>query len=328
MKAVALVSSGLDSMLAARIVRNQDIDVVGLHCVFRFDPAARSDHRPLLERRLASAGIPVVVHDVTDRFLPVVLYPGHGYGSQVNPCIDCKIFMFKQAGELMREINADFMVTGEVLGQRPMTQTRPMMIHIEKESGLKGRVLRPLCALHMEETLPEKHGWIDRKKLFAFAGRGRKNQIALAKTLGIEAYEQPAGGCILTNPQFGARARALFKFRKKDEILISDFQLLRLGRHFWPHSRFHCIIGRNEQDNTLLERFGAVRTAIEPKYIPGPLALAETQQPDEIELSCRIAARYCKHENQPVLMECRRGGEVFEIEAVPFTETEIEAWRI
>ena len=327
-KAVALVSSGLDSMLAARIVRNQNIDVIGLHCFFRFDPTAGSDRLPLLESRFKHAGIPVIVRDVTDQFLSIVLYPRHGYGSQVNPCIDCKIFMFKQAGELMHEIGADFLVTGEVLGQRPMTQTRPMMIHIEKESGLRGRVLRPLCALHMEETLPEKQGWIDRKKLFAFAGRGRKNQIALVKTLGIKEYEQPAGGCILTNPQFGARARALLKFRKKEEILISDFQLLRLGRHFWPHSRFRCIVGRNEQDNIWLEEFSAVRTAIEPKHITGPLALAETREPDEIELSSRIVARYCRHEDRPVLMECRRAGRISEIEAVPFTEAEVEAWRI
>jgi tRNA-specific 2-thiouridylase len=327
-KAVALVSSGLDSMLAAFIVKKLNIEVVGLHCVFRFDPNAESDHRLLLENRFLPAGIPVIVRDVTDQFLPVVLKPHHGYGSQVNPCIDCKIFMFRRAKELMLETGADFLVTGEVLGQRPMTQNRPMMIHIEKESGLRGLVLRPLCALHMEITVPEQEGWIDREQLFAFAGRGRKDQIALAETLGVKEYEQPAGGCILTNPQFAARVRALLKFRKIEEIQIADFQLLHLGRHFWPNPSLHCIVGRNEQDNAILERFCEGRAAIEPKHIPGPLALAETLEQDDIELSSRIVARYCKHRGQPVLMECRLGDRIFEIVANPLRESEIAMWRI
>jgi tRNA-specific 2-thiouridylase len=293
-KAVALVSSGLDSMLAAFIIKRMHIEVIGMHCVFRFDTKADFNCLPL-ENRFRPAGIPVMVQDVTAEFLPVLLKPQHGYGSQVNPCIDCKIFMFRRAKEFMRETGADFLVTGEVLGQRPMTQTRPMMIHIEKESGLKGRVLRPLCALHMEMTVPEQQGWIDRKQLYAFSGRGRKDQIALAKTLGIEEYEQPAGGCILTNPQFAARVRALLKFRKIEEIHITDYQLLRLGRHFWLNSGLHCIVGRNEQENVTLERFREGRAAIEPKQIPGPLVLAETQRQDDIRLCCSIAARYCKH---------------------------------
>jgi tRNA-specific 2-thiouridylase len=327
-KAVALVSSGLDSILAAFIVKRLNIEVVGLHCVFRFDPNLESDNRPPIKNRFLPAGIPVIVRDVTAEFLPVVLKPDHGYGSQVNPCIDCKIFMFKRAKELMQEAEADFLVTGEVLGQRPMTQTRSMMIHIEKESGLRGLVLRPLCALHMEMTVPEQQGWIDREQLFAFAGRGRKDQIALAKTLGIKEYEQPAGGCILTNPQFAARARALLKFRKVEEIQIADFQLLHLGRHFWPNPSLHCIVGRNEQDNAILERFCEGRAAIEPKHIPGPLALAETREQDDIELCSRIVARYCKHRGQPVLMECRLGDRIFEIEANPLKESETAVWRV
>lgn len=328
-KAVALISSGLDSMLAVKTVHDLGVDVTGLHCVFRFDPTADESAQDTLRQQFKSLGIPMIVLDVTDDFLQVVLYPEHGYGSEVNPCIDCKIFMFMQAKKVMQEIGASYLITGEVSGQRPMTQNKPMMYHIEKMADLKGLVVRPLTAKNLRETLPEQQGWIHRDKLYDFAGRGRKQQITLAKSFGIEHYNQPAGGCILTTPQYSKRAHALFKHRVRSDISISDMQLLRLGRHFWPNDHLHVIVGRSESDNILIDNYSRHCIRIEPVDLKGPVSLVENVRDHrDIEMACKITARYCRHEGAAVRMGCTENHQVKELSVKPFGEADIAQWRI
>lgn len=329
MKIAALISSGLDSRLAAKTMRNLGFEVIGLHCVFRFDPTADPDMQSRMDRLYARDGIPVVIRDVTRDFFPILLDPKHGFGSEVNPCIDCKIFMYRQARLFMNEIGARFLVTGEVLGQRPMTQNKPALVRIEKESGMDGLVVRPLSARHLPETLPEQKGWIDPKRLFGITGRGRKEQIALAEKFSIAEYEQPAGGCILTTPQFGSRARALFEHRRKSDISVSQFQLLRLGRHFWPNDHLQVIVGRNERDNRILEQYTEGRTVIEPVHIAGPLTLAEPiRNPSDLRIAARITARYCRHQNQPVQMRYTSQSSEGILDVKALSEADVSRWRV
>ena len=300
MKAVAMVSSGLDSMLAAKMIQDMGIEVTGLHAVFRYDPYMSEDPTDKMTELFKPTGIQLRIVDYSEAFLPVLLNPAHGYGSCVNPCIDCKIFIFTQAKKLMDEIGASFLFTGEVLGQRPMTQKRNMMKHIERAAGLERLVLRPLCAKHLEPTIPEEEGWVDRNQLLDIIGRGRKVQLAMVKEYGIERFNSPAGGCILTNPQYADRAKALMTHRRKESLTVEDFQLLRLGRHFWPKPYLQIIVGRHEEDNTMLEKFIPSRWYFEAVVEPGPVVLATgVHNQEDIELVAGITARYCKKSGEP-----------------------------
>ena len=300
MKAVAMVSSGLDSMLAAKMIQDMGIEVTGLHAVFRYDPYMSEDPTDKLTELFKPTGIELKIIDYSEAFLPVLLNPAHGYGSCVNPCIDCKIFIFTQAKKLMEEIGASFVFTGEVLGQRPMTQKRNMMKHIERAAGLERLVLRPLCAKHLEPTIPEEEGWVDRNQLLDIIGRGRKVQLSMVKAYGIEQFNSPAGGCILTTPQYADRAKALINHRSKGSLTVEDFQLLRLGRHFWPKQHLQVIVGRHEDDNIMLENFISGHWYFEATVEPGPIVLATgVQNQDDIELVAGITARYCKKSGEP-----------------------------
>ncbi|MBN2104706.1 tRNA 4-thiouridine(8) synthase ThiI [bacterium] len=329
MKAVALISSGLDSLLAVKAIRDLGIEVIGLHCMFHFDSTADSDIQNTMNRLFNPVNIPVVIRNVTNDFYPILINPEHGYGKEVNPCIDCKIFMLRQAKQFMNDIGASFIITGDVVGQRPMTQKQPILYFIEKKAAVAGMVVRPLSAKKLRKSQPEQKGWIDRSRLYGISGRGRKLQIALAEKFGINEYEQPAGGCILTTPQFGQRARALFRNRKKSEISVEDIQLLRLGRHYWPSGYLHVIVGRNEQDNRMLEAFAAHRTVIEPLEITGPLTLVENaRNQEDLNIAAAITARYCKHRNHMIKMRCRHNNEEGVLTVIPFSEQKISAWRI
>jgi len=330
-KAVALVSSGLDSLLSVKIVRDMGIDITGLHCVFRFDPTEEVEAiRMALDQLFNPFGVPVIIRDVTDDFFPLLIHPDHGYGSEVNPCIDCKIFMYKQARQLMEKMGASFLVTGEVVGQRPMSQNKSTLYHIESQAGMRDRVLRPLSANNLRKCLPEKKGWIDREQLFGITGRGRKMQMVLADNFSIHNYNQPAGGCILTTPQFGERTRALFSHRKKSDISVSDIQLMRLGRHFWPNNHLHVIVGRNREDNQNLEKYVQNRIMIEPAEIAGPLTLAENiHDQTDLHIAAAITARYCRHQNQPVVMKYKNSGNIFSRLIIrAFPEDQILQWQI
>lgn len=328
-KALALVSSGLDSLLAARIMQSLGIDVLGVHFSFRFNPLLE-DPETRLTRLFKPFGIPVRVVDISEDFLKMVLKPEHGYGKGVNPCIDCKIFMFRRAKALMEETGARFLVTGEVPGQRPMSQMKPILFHIEKQGGLHGLVVRPLGALGLPESIPEREGWIDRGRLYGIQGRSRKEQLVLAEKFGIRNFPQPAGGCILTDPQYAARARILFKNRGRAEIRTEDMQLLRLGRHFWPGPGLHVIVGRDLDDNTVMESFRAGRWCFEAAGMEGPLVLADGIAGEEdIRLVAGITARYMgKKKEGPFRIVFQGPGRSGEIEAGRLDERLVASWQV
>jgi tRNA U34 2-thiouridine synthase MnmA/TrmU len=253
-KAVALLSGGLDSTLAVKMVLDQGVEVIALNFMTPFCncTAKSSSCKHEAVRVAREFGIPVRVRAKGMEYLKIVENPRHGYGRGLNPCIDCRVFMHREARELMAEEGAGFLITGEVLGQRPMSQRRPTLRLIERESGTEGLVLRPLSAQHFEPTVPEQKGWVDRAKLLAIQGRSRKEQIQLAEALGVTDYPCPAGGCLLTDADFAAKLKDLFENRPDYDL--ADVKLLRTGRHFRLHPQLKVVVGRNQAENEALER--------------------------------------------------------------------------
>lgn len=296
MKAIVLISGGLDSTLAAKLVKDLGVELIALNTV---SPFCLCNHRSssgcfhganLVAKDL---GLKLFSVNVAEDFLEIVKQPKHGYGSNMNPCIDCRILLFKKAKEIMRNEGASFVITGEVVGQRPMSQRKETMRLIEKESGLTGLVVRPLSAKALEPTIPEKEGWIDRDKLLAISGRGRREQMDMAKEFGINDYPCPSGGCLLTDPEFSKRLRDLMKFQ---EINLSEINLLKTGRHFRLKDNAKLVVGRDEKENARLIDFTREDDHIfEPvDILAGPTALGRGIFDKElIELSCSIVCGYC-----------------------------------
>ncbi|MEM2322087.1 MAG: hypothetical protein QW657_02630, partial [Candidatus Bathyarchaeia archaeon] len=224
-KALALVSGGLDSLLALRLILDQNIDVEAVHFMTPFFKCC-----DLVDRISKDFGIKLHVIFLGQEFLDIVANPRHGYGSQMNPCIDCRILMFRKAKELAEKIGADFLVTGEVLDERPFSQRLKAMLLIEREAGLEGKVLRPLSARLLPPTEAEREGWVDRGRLLAIRGRRRTPQIELAAKYGIKDYPNPSGGCLLTDPAFARRVRDHLNHEGK--LTLDDAILLMTGRHF------------------------------------------------------------------------------------------------
>ncbi|TRZ50545.1 tRNA 4-thiouridine(8) synthase ThiI, partial [bacterium] len=217
MKTIALISGGLDSILAARLIKKQGFDVIPLHFKIPFchrDKGISSRENNLISFVKNNLGSDLKISDITSEFLKLLIKPEHGFGANLNPCIDCKIFMLTKAKEMMKELDAAFVITGEVLGQRPMSQHRQALELIEKKSGLEGLLLRPLSAKLLPETIPEKEGWVSRDKLLNFSGRSRKSQINLAQEFRMENYPNAAGGCLLTDPEFAGRLKELIAHRQ------------------------------------------------------------------------------------------------------------------
>lgn len=285
MKAIGLLSGGLDSQLSIRLMLEQGVEITAVHfrTIFCTCPTKECCKSTL------GLGISFVEFNNTKEFLEIVKDPPHGYGSGMNPCIDCRILMFKKAKRYMEEIGADFIVTGEVIGQRPMSQRRGAIELIENESGLCGLVVRPLSAQLLPQTIPEQKGWIDRNRLLAHSGRSRKLQISLASGFGMKDYPCAAGGCLLTDPGFTRRIKESFQY---GEDSLSDVQLLKIGRHFRLFNKAKLVVGRNEMENkriTNLTRQGDI--LIEPFDVPGPTALL--RKGEFLDLALGICARYC-----------------------------------
>ena len=295
MRAVALLSGGLDSILAVRLILDQGVEVEALNFLSVFCTCTpRSSSCSAAKSAVRQLGVDLKVTNTTDEFLEIVKRPKHGYGRNLNPCLDCRIMMFRRAGEHMRKTGASFLVTGEVLGERPMSQRRDAMRIIEKEAGLDGLIVRPLSAALLEPSIPEKEGWIDRSKLLAIAGRSRKPQIALAKSYSINDYPCPAGGCLLTVPSFTERMRDLMRFTP--DFCLSDVRLLKVGRHFRLSDSAKAVVARNDVENDqLLELTTDDDVLMETADFTGPLTVVRGEAGDEdLLFSAAITARYSK----------------------------------
>jgi len=275
-------------------------------------------------------GVPLKVIYGGQDYLELVRNPKYGYGSQMNPCIDCRIFLFRKARELMEEVGADFVVTGEVLGERPMSQRLETMRLIERESNLEGRVLRPLSAKCLEPTLPELEGMVDREKLLGIKGRSRKPQIALAEALGVHDYPCPAGGCRLTDPQFANRVRDAIRH---EEFTLPEVQLLKLGRHFRLPGGAKVIVGRNEGENSLLSRSASpTDLLLEALGVPGPIVLLKKAQGDEdVKVAASMCLWYSDFTGNLGTVRCRakaQGDGFVEVEVAPMDDRTLEIYRI
>ncbi len=266
-KALGLCSGGLDSTLAGVVLRRQGVEVVWVSFETPFFSAEKA------RRASGATGIPLIVKDITGRYLPMLKNPPAGIGRYANPCMDCHALMFRIAGEMMAEAGADFLFSGEVMGQRPMSQTKSSLRYVEKHSGFGGRILRPLSAKRLPETEMEKTAMVDREKLFDFTGRSRKPQIRLARELGIVDYPAPAGGCLLTDPNYSRRVKDLLGHEESPER--EDFELLKYGRHIRLSPESKLVVGRNMADNNsiaALYRPDRDIRIIMPG-IPGPVGL-------------------------------------------------------
>jgi tRNA U34 2-thiouridine synthase MnmA/TrmU len=305
-KAIALISGGLDSLLAAKVVQQQAIEVIGVYFKIPFSLREKSERRDFALELSRISGIDLKTVVLGEEFLEIVKYPKHGRGANINPCIDCKILMLKKAKEMMQDLGASFLITGEVLGQRPMSQHNRALDLIEQEAGVKGFLLRPLSAKLLEPSIPEQKGWVDRNKLFDFSGRSRKAQIDLAVMLGLIDYQQPAGGCLLTDPRFSQRLRDLMKHGGYD---LKNVGLLKFGRHFRLSEMAKLIVGRDEAENIEIERLAIDGDYLfyPPGDIAGPTSLGRGEFSDVlIELSARITCRYCDRKQDPTDIVYRR----------------------
>jgi len=274
-KAVALLSGGLDSTLAVKLMIDQGIDVIAIHFTSVFcNCSPKTAGCKMHARKVAEEfSVPIhVIHKGMD-YIKMVENPPHGHGSAINACIDCRIYMLRKVKEMMPEMGASFVITGEVLGQRPMSQQRHTIRLIERESGLQDLILRPLSAQHFDPTLPEREGIVDRDKLLNISGRGRKEQFALAENLGVKDYPCPAGGCLLTDKVIAARLRDLFDHTP--DYSHSDLVLVTLGRHYRLHPDLKVVLGRNQEEN---ERLGSLakdgQSIFEADDFRGPTILA------------------------------------------------------
>jgi tRNA U34 2-thiouridine synthase MnmA/TrmU len=291
--AIGCISGGLDSMLAVRIIQRLGIEVVALHALHLWHSHAAADTRPPAVVSAEAMGVRVVTVDAAAADLAMVQNPRHGLGKRMNPCIDCRIWTLGQARRVMEAEGAAFVFTGEVLGQRPMSQRRPTMDLVERESGLTDRLLRPLCAKHLPPTKAERDGLVDRARLYDFRGRTRKPQMALAKELGLTAYPSPAGGCLLTDPGFAHRLRTLMAVRPPT---AEDVELLKVGRHFRLPGGAWLVLGRHQEDNDrLAPRFQPGDVRLEAAEIPGPTGLLRGGADDAtVALAAALLLRYTK----------------------------------
>ncbi|MDD2540179.1 MAG: hypothetical protein PHH28_03950 [Desulfuromonadaceae bacterium] len=297
-KAIALLSGGLDSTLAVKMMLDLGIEVEALNFTSPFCTCTgkNSGCKSEAVRVAQEYNIPIKVMHKGVEYLEIVRNPVHGYGKGVNPCVDCRIYLLRKAKEYMLESGADFVFTGEVLGQRPMSQRRDTLRVIERESGLEGLLLRPLSARHFEPTIPEKEGWVDRDKLMAIEGRSRSIQMQMAEDLDVKDYPCPAGGCLLTELSYVPKIRDVFDHA--EELNLRDFRLLKTGRHFRIGQESKAIMGRSEADNNLLEQLRQPGEAA-LTWLDGntPVAIiVGNQEKDFYSLSARILLRYTKAE--------------------------------
>lgn len=322
-KAIALFSGGLDSILAVKLIQEQRIEIIGFHAISPLFPKKVNEEAKQLKIKVIEIDM-ASEKNIID-FINIIRSPKFGFGSAINPCIDCKILMLKKAKEIMEKEKADFIVTGEVLGERPMSQTMEKLGLIELESGLEGKILRPLSARLLPETEPEKKGIVDRKKLLAIQGRQRIQQIALAKKYNLD-YPVPSGGCLLCEKEIAIKMRDLL--RNKKDIKKKDLTLLRIGRHFRV-GKSKIIVGRNRGENKQIYKLTNEDWIFELKNWPGPATLLEhpTQQAIRIAAALTMAYSDARHmKNVEVCYGGRKFNKCIKINSLH--KKEIEKYKI
>ncbi len=292
MKAIALFSGGLDSTLAMKLIIDQGIEVIALNVNTGF--GSTKDRLEHMKSMCEQVGAELKVIDIKDEFLKETLFsPKHGYGKNFNPCIDCHAKMFAVAKSMMQELGASFLISGEVMGQRPMSQNKDALQTVLKESECEGLLLRPMSAKVLAPTIAEEKGWVDREKLEGITGRGRERQMQMVKEIGLENFESPGGGCLLTDETFGKK---MFDFIKYEKFEVKDIPVMKAGRHFRLKDGAKLVIGRDKDENKYLQeidndKYYHIKTA----GLPGPHSLlSKNASEDDKETAARAILTYCK----------------------------------
>lgn len=293
MKALALLSGGLDSIIAVKVIQEMGIEVEALHFA---NPFHQSLTEALRKVRLLANELKVKLHirEFGEDFLRVIENPRYNYGKNMNPCVDCRIYQLKEGKKLMAEIGASFLITGEVLDQRPHSQRRDALDIVERDSGLRGFILRPLSAKHLRLTVPEEKGWVDRERLLDIKGRGRNQQIELARVYGLTDYPSPAGGCLLTCREYSDKVKDLIEY--ENGLSLRSVKLLQTGRHLRLTPQIKIIVGKNETENDLLRQMASDKDSLlELADYQGPTTLYIGPPDDRaLELAAAITAGYGK----------------------------------
>ncbi len=294
-RCLALFSGGLDSMIAMKLMTSQGIEVVAINMNIGF--GSKIDRSAIMRKRAKMAGASFEVIDVRDTYIKEILFdPKFGYGKNFNPCVDCHGFMFRVAKELMQKYNASFLVTGEVVGQRPMSQRSDALHSVKKLAGdTEDLILRPLCAKLLKPTKPEIEGWVDREKLMDINGRSRDRQLALADEFGWDDFEKPGGGCLLTDINFTKKMRDFIKY---DNLEVADLSVLKNGRQLRLEDGAKLVIGRNQEENERIENIKSDKYLfIKVKDIPGPSSLLSANaSQNDINLALKAVLCFAKSE--------------------------------
>jgi len=296
-KALAMVSGGLDSILAAKLIKEQGIEVIGI--CFR----SYFFNEENAKRMTKQIGIQLEVIDFSKEHFEMVRDPKHGWGKNMNPCIDCHSMMMRYSGELLEKFNADFIITGEVLNQRPMSQNRSALDVVKKQSGFSDKILRPLCAKNLKETQMEIDGLVDREKLLDYSGRNRKPQMALAEKWGIKDYPSPAGGCKLTEPNYSIRLKEILDTKK--DVTEKDIHLLKYGRHFASENKTKIIVSRTGEEGEQIKQLLNNKDMMffTSKFNGAMVIIPEGNNPteDDLVFACRLATRYSKGKDEELV---------------------------
>jgi len=331
-RAVALYSGGLDSTLAVLAVMRQGIEVKAITFLNHFgcDISDRSSCSKDPFAASAKFGFEVKLCHLSEKFIEIVKNPKFGHGRNMNPCMDCRILMLQEAKEFMQMTGAAFIITGEVLGQRPMSQRRDALDIIDRETGLRGRVLRPLSAKILKPTLAEEQGLVDREKLYGFGGRSRKPQIALAHEFGLTEYPSPAGGCLLTEPNYSCRLRELLEHDRSPAL--NDYHLLRLGRHFRLGPTCKAVVGRNESENAaILKLSGDEGLSLHVPDHGSPITLitGPAVSDEDIAAAAALCARYSDaRASESVAVAVAAGGRHYTLQVRPADAAMIDSLLI
>lgn len=311
-KAVCLLSGGLDSILAAKIIQEQTTKCIGLHFTSPFFQD-KEGTLGLIKRHTEWLNIPLIVKNIDSEYFNILENPKYDYGKGLNPCTDCHTYFLRRAKDLMNELDADFIITGDVVGQRTNSQLKRQLIAIENDSGLKGLIVRPLSGKFMEETIPEKEGWIDRSKMLNFHGKGKRNQKELALKYGITEYSSLSGGCLLTEKGYSLKLRDLLDYCSPPEE--EEVRLLSIGRHF-RYKGIKIIVGRNKAENGVLAQNAAAGDVVlEVQNFGSPIVLLKSPNSDEsLNFAAKLASLYSDCNEEISTVKCKVATESYMLE--------------